>query len=679
MFYDVGSISNRNIQLLYKYRILREPSENLTAICRGREPIKASSLEWVLSNRKIDGFSTVYVATLTGVQVTSDCVPFIEFHPDSGSDWKWIADFIDVEVTDTSIRLYSTTDYLKTLPIDIYWCYSLRHIDSMLNDILEDLNVLEKEYDKLESDIKNFKDDGSYLRRPVGLIPNLVKIQNKDNETELVDSLYMIMTAESNRLFVNYSQDNLNTMEHIFNQSVEFRFLNKDHYVLDSFVCPVIVISGNGDLVLRNIRGQVVVTKWEGTLTIVDCPEVHLSATEQKNSCQLKKLQISRRSTVYLENYIHKIEELEMFADSICRHWRANVKNISYVGPGCTYWCCSKVSVPGRVQLEEYSDDSNTVFDFNMHDIIGMFLTEFDNMMIVGQKNLTTRLGNCDPEPIPTMYVPKWTARYSVTSGGSSGGGSIPGSGYVLVDPLSSGYYYHPLGDYAQHYIDNDVPLAAFPHSYGDHGWGKLDWGTGPDVPVYSMTNGTITSVNCRGYDNGIPDPQHDTQRGYVVVIRTDRKDSTGNDIYIRYLELGGLGEITAQIVGEGLGPGTYYEHDFNHECEVPVRQGELIGYTNKHYSDANSNLHLDFTYGDNYENKGNHQGFGSANSVPHVVSTDTINSAFEFRDSAVYCNGTMLGSSGGYVPHSSGNNTSYTVYPDISYLVCLQKPIRLD
>ena len=426
MFYDVGSVSNRNIQLLYKYRILREPSENLTAICRSGEPIKTSSLEWVPSDRKIDGFETVYVATLPSVKVTPDCVPFLEFHPNSDSDWKWIADFIDIEVTDTAIRIYSTTDYIKTLPIDIYWCYSLRHIDSLLKDILEDLNVLEKEYDKLESDITNFKDDGSYLRRPVGLIPNLVKIQNKDNETELVDSLYMIMTAESNRLFVNYSQDNLNTMEHIFNQSVEFRFLNKDHYVLDSFVCPVIVISGNGDLVLKNIHGQVIVTKWKGTLTIIDCPEVHLAATKQRNTCQLKKLQISRRSTVYLENYIHKIEELEMFADSVCRHWRANVKNLSYVGPGCTYWCCSKVSVPGRVQLKKYSDNSNTVFDFNVHDIIGMFLTEFDNMMIVGQKNLTTRLGNSDPEPIPTMYVPKWVAHYTVTSGGSGGS---PGGG----------------------------------------------------------------------------------------------------------------------------------------------------------------------------------------------------------------------------------------------------------
>lgn len=677
MFYDIGSITNRNIQILYEYRILREPSDNLTAICRDGKPITISRLNWVLSDRKIEGFESVYVATLTGVQSQSEFVPFLEFHPESDTDWKWIADFIDVEVNDTAVQIYSANSHLKKLPISVYWCYSIRHIDSMLKDILEDLGTLSKEYDKLETDIKNFRDNGSYLKRPVGLIPNLVKIQNTSDETELVDSLYMVMTAESNRLFVNQSQAELNTMEHIFNEAVEFRFSNRNHHVLDSFICPVLIVSGNGDLVLRNIKGQVVVTKWNGTITIIECPEVHLTATKQKNACQIEKLQISRRSTVYLENYIHKIDELELFADSICRHWRANVKKISYIGPGCTYWCCSKVSVPGRVQLDKYSDNSNTVFDFKLHDVIGMFLTEFDNMMIVAQKNLTTRLGNYDPEPMPSMYVPKWIAHYTITSGGS-GGGSTPGSGYVLVDPLSSDYYYHPLGDYAQHYIDNDVGSNVFPHSYDEnaqHGWGKLDWNCGPDVPVYSMTNGTITSVNCRGFDAD----GSDSQRGYSVIIRTDRKDSTGNDIYIRYLELAGLGEITANIAGEGLGPRTYYEHSVNNPCEVPVKQGELIGYTNQHYDSSASNLHLDFTYGDNFVGKGNHLGFGSAESVPHVLSTDTLNSAFELRGNAVYCNGTLIGSSDGKVPSTWGGYTHYTVYPDISYLVCLQKPIRLD
>lgn len=82
MFYDVGSITNRNIQLLYEYRILREPSENLTAICRDSTPQISNDLAWSVSSRTIDGYDVVYEARLSGVTPEKNCVPFIEFHPD---------------------------------------------------------------------------------------------------------------------------------------------------------------------------------------------------------------------------------------------------------------------------------------------------------------------------------------------------------------------------------------------------------------------------------------------------------------------------------------------------------------------------------------------------------------------------------------------------------------------
>ena len=894
MFYDVGSVTNRNIQLLYEYRILREPSDNLTAICRDSKPQSVTQLNWSISDREVEGFDSVYVAELEGVVPERDCVPFLEFHPDSNTDWKWIADFIDIEVVEDKVYLYSTTDYLAELPISVYWCYSLRHIDSMLTDILADLQKLSKEYDKLEDELRNFKDTGKYLRRPEGLIPNLIKIQNSEEGSDLVDSLYKIMTAESNRLFVNYSQDNLNQMEHIFNESVEFRFLNKDHYVLDGFTSPIMVISGNGDLVLRNLKGQVLVTKWVGTISVYDCTEVHLTATGEKDICKLTALLIAKGSTVYLENQVHYIEQLTMQANSLCRHWRANVKTLAYVGPGCTYWCCAQVSVPGRIQLTEYDDSSNTVFDFNVHSIIGSFISDFDNMMIVGQKNLTPRLGNCDAEPIPGMYVAKWKATYDRYTPGSNGGVgsgqllddiyidnlqcwlwlpnshdnvglilclpgyqagvdevttnfgawmavdkvkpraaclfvqrpanySLPsktsimdtisglqtqyglgstlwyygfsqgandyntvsswatfkgavlvdaniappavptglekmmvvqgamifgstysayesalgsdyvaydyngayshasvnywtpsdsdstyqsiaggnyqqlpdnppnaliwlcggqalpdsstddtaGAGYWLVDPvsLSTNYYYHPLGSFAQHYIDGDVETNVFPHSYNGHGWGKLDWGVGTDVPVYSMTDGTITSVNSRNSSE---------QLGYVVVVRTDRVDSEGKQIYIRYLELGGLGEGPAAEAGVSAGAHTFSYTRFTKPCERSVKRGELIGYTNWFY-DGYSNIHLDFTYGDNYAGKGGSVNFGSSTGVPHVTANASLNPAFEIKNGLVYFNGERLGSANGKVLNRYGSETEFTVYPEVSFMVCLQKPTKIE
>ena len=410
MIYDVGAISNRNIQLLYEYRILREPSDNLTAICRYREPEVTQELSWEISDREIEGYDVVYQCEISKSNY-ADFVPFLEFHPLEHTDWKWIADFIDISVDETGVLLYSSTNYIDSLDISIYWCYSLHHIDSLLTDILSDLKKLLKDYDSLEDEVKNYKNEGAYLSRPVGLVPNLVQINH--DVSDIIDSGYRVMQPTSNRLFVNLSQDNLDVMEHIFNEGVEFQFLNTDHYVLDNFISPLMTISGNGDLVLRNIQGQVLLHNWKGTLTIINCTDVHLTAESVNDICVLDKLQISRNSTLYLENQVHQIDNLEMHANSICRHWRGNVKNLDYVGPGCTYWCCAQVTVPGRVQLEEYSDDCNTVFDFNVHDIMGSFICDFDNIMIVAQSNLTPRLGNSDPEPEPGMYVPHWRAEYT--------------------------------------------------------------------------------------------------------------------------------------------------------------------------------------------------------------------------------------------------------------------------
>lgn len=411
MFYDIGAITNRDIQLLYEYRILRQPSDNLTAITRAGEAQHVDELKWQASSRLIETYDTVYEAVLTD-QIKSGLVPFLEFHPEGGELWKFIADFIDIEVTEDKLILYSTNAEISELPIDIYWSYSLHHINSMLSDIQRDLDALAKDYASLENQLETFKDTGTFRQRPEGLIPNLIKIENATTEVNLVDSLYRIMTAENSRLYVNLSQQNLDSMEHIINEAVEFRFLQVDHYVLDSFISPTILISGSGDLVLKNLKGQVVVTDWQGTLTVIDCPEVHIAAKDSNHICLITTLQISRNSTVYLENYIHQIQNIELYSNSICRHWRANVRNISYIGPGCTYWCCAQVAIPGRVQLDEYLPDSNTVFDFNVHDVLGTFCSDFDNMLIVAQHNLTPRLGNSDMEPSPSICVSRWSARY---------------------------------------------------------------------------------------------------------------------------------------------------------------------------------------------------------------------------------------------------------------------------
>lgn len=234
------------------------------------------------------------------------------------------------------------------------------------------------------------------------------------------------------------------------------------------------------------------------------------------------------------------------------------------------------------------------------------------------------------------------------------------------------GQYYHPLGENAEKLLSG-ATYGQKPHSRDTHGWSKLDIGAGAGLPVYSMSSGTISSV-CSKTDTG-----NTKQSGYVVVIRTDNVDGAGKPIYINYLEMRGLTEKFASLLGVDAGDDTY-----NHKEQrvavlnrnIRVDYGEQIGYTGTY---VNSNLHIDFTYGDRY-NKGQkagevHEGFDSADHVPHLTSTSQLSSEFSYDGSRVYCNDELVGREDGKVPGSSGEATIYTVYPVISYLTLLQVP----
>lgn len=236
-------------------------------------------------------------------------------------------------------------------------------------------------------------------------------------------------------------------------------------------------------------------------------------------------------------------------------------------------------------------------------------------------------------------------------------------------------YYYHPLGEYAQNYINGNAAPNQLPHTYdwngeSEHGWSKLDWGVGPDVPVYSMTDGIIYSVFGTSTGGGV---------GYFVNIKTDRKDGTGKTICIRYIELGGLSELTAPLVGVEAGPGNFISGVSSGEISVPVKMGDLIGYTNNWYNNY-SNVHIDFFY----ENSTTSDYYKGVEYVPHCDENTKLDPSFSLKDlgnnkKAVYCNGEIVGYENGMVPQQGVPSTIYTVYPCITYMTCLQKPIKIS
>lgn len=151
-----------------------------------------------------------------------------------------------------------------------------------------------------------------------------------------------------------------------------------------------------------------------------------------------------------------------------------------------------------------------------------------------------------------------------------------------------SNYFAHPLGEYAQRYIDGVATPSELPHTYSSHGFSKIDFGVGGGHKIYSMTNGVIQNV-------GWFQPMDDVSKYGCVVRTTDcgysrmqakLQGGSAEDypVFFTYIE---MDEISPDLkVGNSITKGTY------------------IGITNNEY--AGSNWHFDIQPWERYGGGGN-------------------------------------------------------------------------
>lgn len=240
-----------------------------------------------------------------------------------------------------------------------------------------------------------------------------------------------------------------------------------------------------------------------------------------------------------------------------------------------------------------------------------------------------------------------------------------------------SKFLYHPAGDYAQHYIDADIPVNNFPRTYASHGYGKIDWALPHGQPIYSMTDGYVTTLkDCIEGKDGCD--------GYTVCIKSDRQAycvSTGNyqTVYMSYIEMGGLSDRLAKELGVSTGKNTWsatgatktYTSD-----TLKIEQGELIGYANSRRD--YSTLHTDWTFNDRW---GSGRGSPAANfenvdTIPQVQSS-RLDENFSVKSNHISFKGEELGVDG-TVPQEGGAKSRYSVYPYYHYISVLQTPTKI-
>jgi len=413
MKYDISAVSNRDLQLLYEYRILRQPSDKLSAVLT-KSGIGAN-LRY--DNRQENGYFVYRVDTA----IQDNLIPFIEFNTTKQEHIDCITALVELEIIDDAIYIYGTAEIDTTIPLTVYWCPSLAMIESVLNDIKKQLVDLKNTLDDLSHAIEEIQKYDNATAYADGLVTNLVKIQKNEDGNAIVDSLYRIETAVAERLFVNLSQQELDTMVHAFNKSVEFRFtVNKD-YVLQNFTSPIMSITGTGNLTLKNIRAQVIIHGFKGNINIIDCPEVHLEAYNKNDICTIDNLKVIRNSCVYLENICHYIEHVYLMLNSTIRHRRGHVKNLMWVGYGCTYWCNRDVWVPGINYLRGNQRNTSTIYDFNILHILGTIQQDSSNFFIHNTRCIGFKVANSDPPTMLSTVECEWEAEYT-----GGGGGDVP-------------------------------------------------------------------------------------------------------------------------------------------------------------------------------------------------------------------------------------------------------------
>ena len=434
--FDISSISNRDLQLLYEYRILRRPADKLTAILGG-ESFTTSIRQ---GTELEDSWFTYYIDTVPKVNK----VPFLEFKAESADDWRALAHLSKAEILDDGIRLYSTAEVPTDMQVRIFWCESLHQIESVTDDLMKLLSQFYNDFDKLKSDIDYLKEHGAVDSRPEGLVNNLVKIQHKDGVGTLVDALYTINKPEAERLFANPTQLELDTMVHTFNTCIEMHFNDGLKRVMQNWDGPIMKLSGTGHIVLRNIRSQILISKWSGYVTIIDCPDVHLQADKESDICNIRHLKILRNSCVYFENQTHYIENVTMLLNSTVRHRRGFVKNISSVGYGCTYWCADTVWIPGINYFSESEHDRNTVFNFNVLNILGTLQHDGNALLIYNTRCIGFKTANADAPAQPSVVNYEWDAEYN-ESGGDTPTPIPPTPSETIVDPGTESARCHVL------------------------------------------------------------------------------------------------------------------------------------------------------------------------------------------------------------------------------------------
>lgn len=263
--YQINEISNRDVALLYEYRILRQPADFLSAVYKEGESVVCAIQEGSSTDLTTDDGKPIYSYVLD-IELVDGKIPYLEFDAATELDRRRLANMLYLD----GRMLYSLSSaFEKPVQITIYWVNAISDIQRALGEYsnsLAELNI-----DKLREAFEERKSQPSGATIVSGRDDNLLKISGKD----MVDSNYLITSALDAQLLVNPSQELLMLLPRRLKHNINISITDGKTRYLSSFSGYSISIQGNCDWVLRDIECGINFVDGEGKVYLRNCRLVH--------------------------------------------------------------------------------------------------------------------------------------------------------------------------------------------------------------------------------------------------------------------------------------------------------------------------------------------------------------------------------------------------------------------
>ena len=348
--YLINEISNRDLALLYSYRILRQPSDFLSAIYDAGEPVSTEIFEGTASDFKDKDDTPLYAFSLD-IDIPEGTIPYLEFSVTNDYDRKRLETLLFL---DNNVIYGKSSAFREPIQVQIFTVPSLESIKNTIDDYLECIGSLD--INRLRDAYEQRKNQSKGIATIDGNVDNLVQFTDNDGELGMKDTGYTIASALDAQLLVNPSQSLLMSLPRKLKHNINISITDGGTRYLSSFSGYTINIKGNGNWVMRDMNSGVDFISGTGRVYLWNCQLVHFRTgsddIQSRYTCDYLH---AHRSLVILNQGI--LKEVYLVGGSTLIDVpktitnQSNIEKVMLIGHGCALYSWSAVIPIDPIQI----------------------------------------------------------------------------------------------------------------------------------------------------------------------------------------------------------------------------------------------------------------------------------------------------------------------------------------